>query len=95
MNIARPLVEKNVYPRVEYLGLERTVASLQGDLATTGASIPRIQQAAQEIRERQAQRLAQFRAVAPRNHQWQRAKQRGQRLDRGLETGDQMTFFIR
>ena len=44
LNIARPLMEKNVYPRVEYLSLERTVSSLRGDLQTLNVSIPRTQQ---------------------------------------------------
>ncbi len=64
MNIAKPLMEKNVYPRVDYLSLERAVVSLRGDLQTLGAAIPRTQQAAQEIKERQAQRLAEYKAVA-------------------------------
>ena len=64
LNIARPLMEKNVYPRVEYLSLERTVSSLRGDLQTLNVSIPRTQQAAQEFKERQNQRLAEFKAQA-------------------------------
>ena len=64
MNIAKPLMEKNVYPRVEYLSLERSVSSLRGDLQSLNVAIPRTQQAAQEIKERQAQRMAEFRATA-------------------------------
>ncbi len=64
LDIARPLVEKKVYPRVEYLTLERSVSSLRGDLQTLSVAIPRTQQAAQEIKERQAQRLAEFKALA-------------------------------
>jgi adhesin transport system membrane fusion protein len=64
MEIARPLMEKNVYPRVDYLSLERTVSSLRGDVQTLNVSIPRIQQAAQEIKQREAQRLAEFKALA-------------------------------
>lgn len=64
MDIARPLMQKNVYPKVEYLSLERDVGSLRGDLQTLGAAIPRTQQAAQEIKERQAQRLAEYKAMA-------------------------------
>ena len=64
MNIAKPLMEKNVYPRVDYLSLERTVSSLRGDVQTLNVSIPRIQQAAQEIKQREAQRLAEFKALA-------------------------------
>lgn len=52
LSIAKPLMQKNVYPRVEYLTLERTVSSLRGDLQTLNVSIPRTQQAAQEFLER-------------------------------------------
>lgn len=62
--IAKPLMEKNVYPRVDYLSLERTVSSLLGDVQSLGVAIPRTQQAAQEIKQREAQRLAEFRAMA-------------------------------
>jgi len=64
MAIAKPLMEKNVYPRVDYLSLERTVSSLRGDVQSLGVAIPRTQQAAQEIKQREAQRLAEFRAMA-------------------------------
>jgi adhesin transport system membrane fusion protein len=64
MAIAKPLMEKNVYPRVEYLTLERAVASLRGDVQSLSVAIPRTQRAAQEIKERQAQRQAEFRAMA-------------------------------
>jgi adhesin transport system membrane fusion protein len=40
------------------------VVSLRGDLQMLGAAIPRTQQAAQEIKERQAQRLAEYKAMA-------------------------------
>jgi len=64
MDIAKPLMEKNVYPRVEYISLQRTVSSLRGDLQSLNVAIPRTQQAAQEIKERQAQRMAEFKATA-------------------------------
>lgn len=64
MGIAKPLMEKNVYPRVEYLSLERSVSSLSGTLQSLNVAIPRTQQAAQETKERQAQRQAEFKATA-------------------------------
>ncbi len=64
MAIAKPLMEKNVYPRVDYLSLERTVSSLRGDVQSLGVAIPRVRQAAEEIKQREAQRLAEFRAMA-------------------------------
>jgi adhesin transport system membrane fusion protein len=62
--IAKPLMEKNVYPKVEYLSLERAVSSLRGDLQSLNVAIPRTQQAAQEIKQREAQRMSEFRAKA-------------------------------
>jgi len=64
MDIAKPLMEKNVYPKVEYITLERSVSALRGDLQSLNVAIPRTQQAAQETKERQAQRLAEFKAMA-------------------------------
>ena len=62
--IAKPLMEKNVYPKVEYLSLERAVSSLRGDVQSLNVAIPRTQQAAQEIKQREAQRLAEYKAKA-------------------------------
>jgi len=64
MAIAKPLMEKNVYPRVDYLSLERAVSSLRGDLQSLNVAIPRTQQAAQEIKQREAQRMSEFKAKA-------------------------------
>lgn len=64
MAIAKPLMEKNVYPRVDYLSLERAVSSLRGDVQSLNVAIPRTQQAAQEIKQREAQRMAEFKAMA-------------------------------
>jgi adhesin transport system membrane fusion protein len=64
MSIAKPLMEKNVYPRVDYLSLERAVSSLRGDLQSLNVAIPRTQQAAQEIKQREAQRMSEFKAKA-------------------------------
>lgn len=64
MAIAKPLMEKNVYPKVEYLSLERAVSSLRGDVQSLNVAIPRTQQAAQEIKQREAQRMAEFKAMA-------------------------------
>nr|WP_148214002.1 HlyD family type I secretion periplasmic adaptor subunit [Desulfohalobium retbaense] len=63
-DIAEPLVKKQIYPRVEFLQLEREIISLRGNLETLELSIPRANNAAIEVRERLEQRRAEFEAAA-------------------------------
>ena len=51
-NIARPLMLKGTFSRVDYLKLEQQVATLQGDVAGVAQSIARARNGAQEIQER-------------------------------------------
>lgn len=63
-SIAKPLMEKNVYPRVDYLALEENVLALQGDIDALALGIPRVRQAANEAARRVEQRIAEFRNQA-------------------------------
>lgn len=63
-DIAKPLVEQGIYPRVDYLTLEREVSTLRGDLDGLRLAIPRVRKAADEAQKRMSQRRAEFRAVA-------------------------------
>ncbi len=63
-DIAKPLVDQGVYPRVEYLTVERDISSLQGDIDALRLAIPRIRQAANEASRRIEQRRAEVKAQA-------------------------------
>jgi adhesin transport system membrane fusion protein len=63
-NIAKPLVDDGVYPRTDFLSIERDISSLQGDIDALRLGIPRVRQAAEEANKRIAQRQAEFRAQA-------------------------------
>lgn len=63
-DIAKPLVDQGVYPRVDYLALERDISTLQGDIDGLRLAIPRIKQAANEANRRIDQRMAEFKAQA-------------------------------
>jgi len=60
-DIAQPLVDQELYPRVDFLSLQRDVSSMNGDLETIQLTIPRIREAANEARRRIEQRKAEYR----------------------------------
>ncbi len=64
VDIAEPLVKKRVYPRVDFLTLQREVVSLKGDIRTLELSIPRTRNEAEEIKRRQSHRVAEFHSEA-------------------------------
>ncbi len=51
-DIAKPLMIRKIYPRVDYLRLERDVQDLQGTLSTLNLSIPRARTAYREAQEK-------------------------------------------
>jgi len=61
-DIAKPLVDQGVYPKVDFLNLEREVSNLQGDIDALRLAIPRARSATEEIRRRMSQRQAEYRA---------------------------------
>lgn len=61
-NIAAPLMQRKIYSRVDYLGLEQKVVSLQGDIESLASSIPKAQSAAEEAKQRLTLRKAEMAA---------------------------------
>ena len=50
--ITQPLARSGVMPRIDMIRIERQVADLEGEIATIRLSIPRLQSAAKEARQR-------------------------------------------
>ncbi len=61
--IAYPLVQRRNFSRVEYLALQQKVATLQGDVESLAASIPKAQAAAREAEQRISLRKAELDAA--------------------------------
>lgn len=59
-DIAYPLMQRRNYSRVEFLSLEQKVVSLQGDIESLAASLPKSQAAAREAEQRIAFRKAEL-----------------------------------
>jgi adhesin transport system membrane fusion protein len=59
-NIARPLMLKGTFSRVDYLKLEQQVATLQGDVAGVAQTIARARGGVQELQERITQRTSEM-----------------------------------
>lgn len=60
-DIAQPLVDQELYPRVDFLSLQRDVTAISGDIETIKLTIPRIREAANEAQRRIGQRKAEYR----------------------------------
>jgi adhesin transport system membrane fusion protein len=57
-SIAKPLVDKGIYPQIDWISLQRNIVSLQGEQEGVSLAIPRTASAAKEIQKRIDQRLA-------------------------------------
>lgn len=75
-NIAKPLAKRNLYPKVEYLSLERDVLTLEGEIQSLTSSIPRAREAAEEAKQRIASKKAEFRSTAQEEINQRRAELR-------------------
>jgi len=62
LDIAKPLWKQQLYPEVDYLKLEREIITLKGDIEALQLGLPRMQQAAEEAKQRMQQRTAEFRS---------------------------------
>ena len=60
---AYALVQRNNFSRMEYLGLQQKVVELQGQIDMLAASIPKVQAAAEESKQRIASRRAEQNAA--------------------------------
>ena len=58
-DIAKPLAARGIYPKVDYIRLERDVQDTEGSLKTVKLSIPRARTALREARERITARISE------------------------------------
>ncbi len=61
--ITRPLVQKGILPRLDLIRIERQVAEFEGELNTIQATIPRLQAAAREAKQRVEELILTSRAT--------------------------------
>jgi adhesin transport system membrane fusion protein len=59
-NIAKPLMKKGLYSRVDYIKLEREVVRLRSEINALGRSLPRIQKETDEALKKMEQRRAEY-----------------------------------
>ena len=63
LSLARPMVEKKSYSKVQYLAMQERYVSTQGELKTLDSSIPKAESAAKEAELRIGQRKAEMNAA--------------------------------
>ena len=75
LDIIRRAAEKNVFPKVDLIRLERQANDLQGELEVARLKVPRLEAAQSEVRQKAEQTSAAFRATAGRELSEARAEQ--------------------
>lgn len=75
LDIIRRAADKNVYPRVDLIKLERQANDLEGELEVAQLNVPRTEAAQSEVRHKAEQTSADFRATAARELSEARAQQ--------------------
>ena len=75
LGIIRKAADKNVYPRVDLIKLERQANDLSGELEVALLSVPRLEAAQREMQQKAEQIAADFRATASRELSEARADQ--------------------
>ncbi len=61
---AKPLVDRKIFPRQDYLALEQQVTEMRGEMGSLAVAIPRARRAVQEAQERLDQRKAEIQSQA-------------------------------
>jgi adhesin transport system membrane fusion protein len=84
-DLAKPLTQQGLYPRVDYIKLEREVSTLEGDLASIEINIPRAENALREAQQRVAEQTAAFQAQAA--EELAKRRQEAQSLYQTITTG--------
>jgi adhesin transport system membrane fusion protein len=84
-DLAKPLTQQGLYPRVDFLKLEREVSTLEGDLASIEINIPRAENALREAQQRVAEQTAAFQAQA--GEELAKRRQEAQSLYQTITTG--------
>ena len=64
LGIARPLVKKGLYAKVDFIKLQREEMRLKGEINALALSLPRVRKEAEEARQKMAQRRAAFKSEA-------------------------------
>jgi membrane fusion protein, adhesin transport system len=75
LEITRRAADRDVFPKVDLIRLERQANDLNGELEVARLSVPRLQAAQSEVRQKAEQVSAEFRAAASRELSEARAEQ--------------------
>jgi membrane fusion protein, adhesin transport system len=84
-DLAKPLTQQGLYPRVDFIKLERELSTLEGDLASIEINIPRAENALREAQQKLAEQTAAFQAQAA--EELAKRRQEAQSLYQTITTG--------